>query len=181
MRTIRIISVLAGLVVTSLSCFGAIFVTYVSKEQAENEFGATLRTAQVATNELRVWLEFAPQGRLRTFHSVQLQTTARDGTLVSKSLSAVKRTTERVVRSAFTSDAQGNLSPVKNKEETTVVEFSIAPADLSISRLIFYYQIDSGLPPYAGIEFRISDFMKPEQPNQSVESTHALSGARGAP
>ena len=180
MRTIRIISVLAGLVVTSLSCFGAICVTYVSKEQAENEFDATLRTVLVTTNEVRFQLEFAPQGRLQTFHSVQLEMTARDGTLVSKPLAAVKRTAERVVRSAFTSDAQGNLSPVKNKEETTVVEFSIAPADLSISRLVFYYQIDSGLPPYAGIEFRIADFIKPE-PNKSVEPTRAPEGARGSP
>ena len=177
MRTIRNISVLACLVVASFSCFGAICITYVSKEQAANEFDATLRTVLVTTNARSFRLEFAPQGRLQTFLSVHLETTARDGTLISKRLAAVNRTVERVVRnSAFTTDTQGNLSPMKEKTATVVVDFSVAAADLGPSRLTFYYETGSGFPHCAGIEFRIADFIKPEP--IAVEPTRAPAGAR---
>ena len=181
MRTLRILSAVACQLVACFSCFGLVCISSATKEQAENEFAATLRTVLVTTNEVRFQLAFVRQGRLRTFSSTQLQTTAKDGTLVSKPLAAVTRSAQRVVRnSVFTTDPQGKLSPETAETETVVVDFSIAPADLSTSQLTLYYKIDGGFPPYEGIALRIADFIKPE-PNKSVEPTRALDGARGSP
>lgn len=111
----------------------------VSKEQLEKDFGATIRTETVATNQVGVWLEFKPRGKLQTFSSVQLEITSGERTLVS-----------------------ATLAPLKQTRDVVVVYFSTDPVYLSTSRLTLFYKISSGFPPYDGIQFNVADFIKPE-------------------
>lgn len=111
----------------------------VSKEQAAKDFGATIRTETVGTNQVGVWLEFTPKGKLQTFSSVQLEITSGERTLVS-----------------------ATLAPSKQTADAVVVYFMTDPAHLFTSRLTVFYKISSGLPPYEGIQFNIADFIKHE-------------------
>ena len=111
----------------------------VSKERAAKDYGATIRTETVGTNQVGVWLEFAPKGKLQTFSSVQLEISSGDRTLVS-----------------------ATLAPSKQTADAVVVYFMTDPAHLATSRLTVFYKISSGLPPYNGIQFNVADFIKHE-------------------
>src|SRR5437773_275877 len=74
-----------------------VVLTEVSSERAAKDLGATIRTEMVGTNQVGVWLEFAPKGKLETFSSVQLEITSGERTLVSAMLSPSKQTPDTVV------------------------------------------------------------------------------------
>ncbi len=118
-------------------CFASVMIETVSRGQAEKEFGASIRTEAVGTNQVEVWLEFVPKGKLRTFSSVQLEITSGESKLVS-----------------------ATLAPSKQTPETVVVFFLADPACLPGSRLTVFYKLSSGFPPYDGIQFNVSDFIK---------------------
>jgi uncharacterized protein YbaA (DUF1428 family) len=111
----------------------------VSKERAAEDFGAGIRTEMVGTNQVGVWLQFTPKGKLQTFSSVQLEITSGERTLVS-----------------------ATLAPSKQTANVVVVYFMTDPAHLSTSRLTVFYKISSGIPPYDGIQFNVGDFIKHE-------------------
>jgi hypothetical protein len=123
-------------------CFAVVMIETVSREQAEKDFGASIRAEAVGTNQVGVWLEFAPKGKLRTFGSVQLEIKSGEHKLVS-----------------------ATLAPLKQTPKTVVVYFSTDPAYLPGSRLTVFYKISSGEPPYDGIQFNVSDFIKPAPPH----------------
>ena len=139
MKTIRNVSLLTFLLLTSLDCFALVMIEPVSKERAAKEYGATIRSETVGTNQIGVWLQFTPKGKLQTFSSVQLEISSWDRTLVS-----------------------ATLAPLKQTEAGVVVYFVTDPAHLSTSRLTVFYKISSGFPPYDGIQFNVADFIKHE-------------------
>jgi hypothetical protein len=138
MKILRIISLLA-LFFPSFQGFASIVIESVSKEQAAKEFNATMHAQVVGTNQVGVWLEFTPKGKLQTFSSVQLDITSGDRTLVS-----------------------ATLAPLKQTEDDVVVYFMTDPADLSASRFTVFYKTNGGIPPYDGIRFNVADFINHE-------------------
>jgi len=142
MKTIRFVSFLTLILLTAYRCLALVMIESVSKEQAEKDFGATIRTEMVATNQVGVWLEFTPKGKLQTFSSVQLEISSGERRLVSATLLPLKQTPDKVV-----------------------VYFSTDPAYLSMSKLTAFYRISSGDPPYDGIQFNVADFIKHESPH----------------
>jgi hypothetical protein len=140
MKTFLKITVLTFLVMAASSrCYALVMITDVSSERAAKDLGATIRTEMVGTNQVGVWLEFAPKGKLQTFSSVQLEIASGDRRLVS-----------------------ATLSPLKQTQDTVVIYFSTDPAYLSMSTLTVFYKISGGFPPYDGIRFKISDCIKHE-------------------
>lgn len=137
MNITRVVSSLTLLLLASSRCFALVMIEPVSKEQALKDFGATIRTETVGTNQVGVWLEFKPKGKLQTFSSVQLEITAGGRTLVL-----------------------ATLAPSKQTPDTVVAYFSTDPAYLSTSRLTVFYRTSSGFPPYDGIQFNVADFIK---------------------
>ena len=136
MKTIRIVSVLALLLIVSSPCFALVMIEPVSRERAEKDFGARIRTEMVATKQVGVWLEFSPKGKLETFSSVQLDIMLAERRVVS-----------------------ATLSPLKQTPVTIVVYFSTDPAYLSGSTFTVFYK-SSGFPSYDGFSFKVSDFIK---------------------
>jgi uncharacterized protein YbaA (DUF1428 family) len=136
MKTLRIVSLLALLFMASSRCLASVGIEVVSKARAAKEFGAGIRTETVGTNQVGVWLEFTPKGKLQTFSSVQLEITSGERTLVS-----------------------ATLAPSKQTADAVVVYFMTDPAHLPTSRLTVFYQISSGWPPYDGIQFNVADFI----------------------
>ena len=139
MKTIRVVSLLTLMLLLTSRCLALVMIETVSKERAEKDFGATIRTEVVGTNQVGVSLEFAPKGKLQTFSSVQLEITVGERRLVS-----------------------ATLSPLKHTPDTVAVYFSTDPAYLSTSRLTVFYKISGGFPPYDGIQFNVIDFIKHE-------------------
>jgi uncharacterized protein YbaA (DUF1428 family) len=139
MKIIRIVSLLTLLLLTSSCCFADVGIERVSKEQAAKDFGATIRTKTVGTNQVGVWLEFTPKGKLQTFSSVLLEITSGERTLVS-----------------------ATLAPSKQTADAVVVFFMTDPAHLSTSKLTILYRINSGYPPYDAIQLSVADFIKHE-------------------
>jgi len=140
MKILLKIAVLTCLVIAASSrCYALVMITDVASEQTAKDLGATIRTEMVGTNQVGVWLEFAPKGKLQTFSSVQLEITSGDRKLVS-----------------------AMLSPSKQTPDTVVVYFSTDPAYLSTSTLTVFYKISGGFPPYDGIRFKVSDCIKHE-------------------
>ena len=137
MGTIQKTAVLTLMLVASSRCPALVLMEVVSKERAERDFGATIRTEVVGTNEVGVWLQFAPKGKLKTFSSVQLEITSGERRLVS-----------------------ATLKPIKQTPDTVVVYFSTDPAYLFSSRLTVFYRIPSGETPYDGIQFNVADFIR---------------------
>jgi len=134
MKTIRIVSVLAFLFLASSTCFALIEVETVSKEQAK-DLGVTISAKMVGTNQVGVWLEFAPKGKLQTFSSMTLEITSGERRLVS-----------------------ATLSPLKQTPDSVVVYFSTDPAYLRTSTLMVFYK-SSGIPPYDAFQFHVGDFV----------------------
>jgi hypothetical protein len=134
MKTIRIISVLVLLLVASSSCFASIQVETVSKERAK-VLGAVISVKMVGTNQLGIWLEFAPKGELQTFTSVKLEITSGERKLVST-----------------------NLSPLKQTPDSVVIYFSTDPTNLATSTLTIEVK-DGGIPPYGYYRFNVGDFV----------------------
>ncbi|SPE58636.1 hypothetical protein SBV1_2760011 [Verrucomicrobia bacterium] len=128
------LAVLIFPLMVSYTSSGLIMVESVSKERAK-ELGATIRTEMVDTNQVGVWLEFAPTGKLQTFSSVALEIGSGDKRLVSATLSPLKQTTN-----------------------TVVYYFSTDLEHVRASALTVFYKIDGGWPPYDGFRFNISDF-----------------------
>ena len=137
MKTIQVLALLTLLLLTSSRSFAMVLIQRVSKEQAAKEFGATIRTETVGTNQVAVRLEFTPKGKLRTFSSVRLEIASGERTLVS-----------------------ATLEPSKQTAEAVEVYFLSDPAHLSGSKLTVFYKISSGYPPYEGIQFNVADFIK---------------------
>ena len=139
MKTVRIVSLLTLLFLGSSRCFALVMIEPVSKEQAAKDFGAAIRTETISTNQVGVWLEFTPKGKLQTFSFVQLEITSGERTLVS-----------------------ATLAPLKQTEDIVLVYFMTDQAHLSASKLTIFYKISSGSPPYDGIQFNVTDFIKHE-------------------
>ena len=137
MKTMQMVSLLTVALLASSRCLALIVIETVSKERAEKDFGATIRTEMVATNQVGVWLEFKPKGKLQTFSSVQLEITSAGRKIVS-----------------------ATLLPLKQTPETVVVYFSTDPVYLSASALTVFYKISNGMPPYDGLRFNVGDFTK---------------------
>ena len=98
MKTSFKIAVLTFLVIAASSrCYARMMITDVTSEQAAKDLGATIRTEMVGTNQVGVWLEFAPKGKLQTFSSVKLEIGSDDLRLVAATLSPSKRTPDTVV------------------------------------------------------------------------------------
>ena len=136
-RTLRGISVLAVLFFVASPCFALVVVESVSKWRAKYDLGVTIRTAIIGTNQAGVWLEFAPEGKLATFDSAHLEIKTGERTVVSKNLLPSKQTADRVV-----------------------LYFSTDPAYLPTSEITLYVKVGNGLPPFAGFQFNIGDFIK---------------------
>ena len=134
MKTIRIISVMALLLVASSSCLASISVETVSKERAK-VLGAVISAKMVGTNQVGVWLEFAPKGELQTIISTSLDITSGERRLVS-----------------------ATLSPLKQTPDSVVIYFSTDPAYLATSTLTIKVK-DGGIPPYGYYKFNIGDFV----------------------
>ncbi|MGZ4971396.1 MAG: hypothetical protein ACXWDN_01450 [Limisphaerales bacterium] len=124
---------------TSSRCFALVIIETVSKEQAAKDFNATMRAQMVGTNQVGVWLEFAPKGKLKTFSSVQLEIMSGEQTLVS-----------------------ATLAPLKQTEDDVVIYFMTDPAHLPASKLTVFYKTSGGFPPYDGILFNVADFINNE-------------------
>ena len=134
---IRATIIICALVfLTSSHCFASVVIETVSREQAAKDFNATMRTQMVGPNQVGVWLEFTPKGKLQTFSSAQLEITSGEQTLVS-----------------------ATLAPLKQTEEDVVIYFMTDPAHLPASKLTVFYKISSGIPPYDGIQFILTDFI----------------------
>lgn len=122
----------------SSQCFALRGIEEVSKERAEKDFGARIRSEIVATNQFGVWFEFAPKGKLQNFHHVELEVTSGGRRLV-----------------------QADLRPLKQSEESVVVYFSTDPAYLTSSTLTVIVTVDQ---EYAqGYQFNVKDFINHEQ------------------
>ena len=139
MKTILKVAVLTFLFfATSSQCFALRGIYAISKERAEKDFGATIRSEMVATNLVGVWLEFAPKGKLQKFHHVELEITSGGRKIVG-----------------------ADLRPLKQTEESVVVHFSTEPAYLTSSTLTVIVSVDQ---EYAeGYQFNVKDFVKHEQ------------------
>ena len=122
------------MLVASTSCFASIGVETISKARAK-DLGATVSAKMVGTNQVGVWLEFAPKGKLQTFSSVSLEISSGEQRLVS-----------------------ATLSPLKQTPDSVVVYFSTDPAHLATSTLMVFYK-SSGIPPYDAYRFNIGDFV----------------------
>jgi hypothetical protein len=127
------VSVLALLLVSSVLSYGAINET-VSKERAK-ELGATVRTKVVGTNQVGVWLEFAPKGRLQNFCHADLAIGSCDRTVVT-----------------------ANLSPLHQSDDSVLIYFSTDPANLQISTL-FVFCKSNGDAPFDIFRFNVGDFV----------------------
>jgi hypothetical protein len=124
----------------SSQCFALRGIQAVSKERAEKDFGARIRSEMVATNLVGVWLEFAPKGELQKFHHVELEVTSGGRRLVG-----------------------ADLRPLKHTDKSVVVYFSTDPAYLASSTLTVIVSVDQ---EYAvGYQFNVKDFVKHEQPH----------------
>ena len=137
MKTIRFLLLLAVLLLATSRCFALIMIHTVSKEQAMKDFGATIRTETVGTNQVGVRLEFIPKGKLQTFSSVQLEITSGERRVVS-----------------------ADLSPLKQTADAVVIYFSTDPSYLATSTLTLFYKTSGGVPPYDGLQFNVRDFIK---------------------
>jgi hypothetical protein len=132
MKTYLKIALLTFLIIAASSrCYADMMITDVASEQAAKDLGAAIRTEMVGTNQVGVWLEFAPKGKLQTFSSVKLEIGSGDQRLVA-----------------------ATLSPSKQTPDTVVVYFSTDPTYLSKSTLTVFYKISGGFPPYDGIRFQ---------------------------
>jgi hypothetical protein len=106
MKTILKIAVLAFLVIGVSSRSYALRVIYsVSTEQAAQELGAKIRWEVVATNQVGVWLEFAPRGKLARFDHGELEIASAGRQLVCAALQPLHQTSDKVVL-YFSADAE---------------------------------------------------------------------------
>lgn len=118
---------------SSIRCHAWVTITDVASEQAAKELGATIRTKEVGTNQVGVWLEFAPKGKLQNFTSIKLEISSGEKRLVS-----------------------ATLSPSEQTPKSVVVYFATDWAYLPTSTLTVFYKIGGRSPPYDGIRFKIS-------------------------
>lgn len=122
----------------SVQCFALRIIYPVSKDRAEQDFGAKIRSEMVATNLVGVWLEFVPKGKLEKFHHVDLEISSGGRKIVGAA-----------------------LQPLKQTKESVVVYFSTDPAYLTSSTLTVIVSVD--LEYAEGYQFDVKDFVKPEQ------------------
>jgi hypothetical protein len=143
MKTYIKSAVLTFLIIAASSrCYALVMITEVASEPAAKDLGATIRTEMVGTNQVGIWLEFAPKGKLQTFRSVELEIGSGDKKLVT-----------------------ATLSPSKQTPDNVVIYFSTDPAYLPQSTLTVFYKISGGFPPYDGIRFKVNDCIKHETSN----------------
>ena len=115
-------------------CFALTTVKPVSVAQAK-EWGVTIRTALVATNQVGVWLELSPAGKLATATSALLEIGTANQNRVLKTLLPL---------------AAGKI----------IFYFSTEPAYLATSTVTVYATAGNGIPPYTGFQFKMGDFIK---------------------
>ena len=97
MKTTCRISVLAVLLLAAPSpCFALWSVRQVSNEQAK-ELGMEIRSKAAGPNDVRVELEFAPEGKLKGYSRVDLRFNEGKKCLVSATLREIRPKPGRVV------------------------------------------------------------------------------------
>ena len=136
MKTILKIAVLAFLVISSSHCYAARLVRGVATEQAAQELGVTIRSEVVATNQIGVWLEFSPHGKLAHFSHGELQ-----------------------VASGGRQSVSATLLPLQQTSDKVVLYFSADAANIKMSTLTVIVSGASGPDP-DGYSFAIKDFVK---------------------
>ena len=118
---------------TGARCWAVTAVQPVSRAQAK-EWGMVIRTALVATNQVGVWLELSPAGKLRAATSALLEIGAANQNRVSKTLLPL---------------AVGKV----------IFYFSTEPADLAASTVTVYAKVGGGNSPATGFQLKIIDFI----------------------
>lgn len=130
-----IFAIILLIMTASNQCFALRENADVSREQAK-EWGIRIRSQTFSTNQVGVWLEFKPTGKLEGFSHVELEITAGEKNLVSAPLLA-------------TSDG-GN----------TTVHFSVDPAYLPASRLRIVVRLRERTT--VGYQLKVKDFIDRE-------------------
>jgi hypothetical protein len=137
MRTILKIAVLALLVIGLSSwCYAMRLVQGVSSAQMAQELGVTIRSEVVGTNQMGVWLEFSPRGKLAHFSHGELEVASSERRLVCATLLPLQHTSDKVV-----------------------LYFSADPDNMKMSTLTIIVSGASGPAP-DGYSFAIKDFVK---------------------
>ena len=137
MKTILKIAVLAFLVIASSSrCYALRMLSGVSTQQAAQELGVKIRSETVGTNQIGVWLEFSPRGKLAHFHHGELEVASGERQLVCATLLPLQQTSDKVV-----------------------LYFSADPDNIKMSTLTVIVSGASGPDP-DGYSFAIKDFVK---------------------
>lgn len=92
------IAVLTFLVTgASSQCYAVQFVQGVFTEQAAQGLGVKIRSEVVGTNQVGVWLEFSPHGKLAHFSHGELEVASEGRWLVRATLLPLQQTSDKVV------------------------------------------------------------------------------------
>jgi hypothetical protein len=127
MKCIRHAFIIAALLlVTSTPCWALWLISEPTKEQAA-ELGIEVWSKVMSTNQVGVWLELKPQGKLKDFDHVELEIVREGKTLVS-----------------------ARLLPTRQSEDRVTVAFYADPSHFEISRLTVY--VRGGL---GGVAYRL--------------------------
>ena len=98
MKTILKMAVLAFMVIgVSSRCYALRLIHGVSTEQAAQELGVKITSEVVATNQIGVWLEFSPHGKLERFSHSELKVVSGGRELVCATLLPLQQTSDKVV------------------------------------------------------------------------------------
>jgi len=136
MKTILEIAVLAFLVVSSSRCYAVRMIARVVTQQAAQELGVKIRSETVGINQIGVWLEFSPRGKLAHFSHGELAVASGERQLVGATLLPLQQTNEKVV-----------------------LYFSADVDNIKLSTLTVIVSSASGPDP-DGYSFAIKDFVK---------------------
>lgn len=139
MKTIRhtvIGSIL--LLLASIPCFAVWSIEDATKERAA-ELGIEIWSKVISTNQVGVWLELKPQGKLKEFDHVGLEITAGRQTVVA-----------------------ARLLPTRQSEDRVTVAFYTGPAHLAMSKLTVYVR-NQGRSS-VGYRFTVKDIVKDGMP-----------------
>jgi hypothetical protein len=136
MKTILKIAVLAFLLVSSSRCYALRMTERVLTQQAAQELGVKIRSETVGINQIGVWLEFSPHGKLAHFSHGELAVASGERQLVGATLLPLQQTNDKVV-----------------------LYFSADADNMKMSTLTVIVSRVSGRDP-DGYSFAIKDFVK---------------------
>jgi hypothetical protein len=123
MKTILKIAALTFLVTASSSrCYASRLVEGVSTAQEAQELGVKIRSEVVGTNQIGVWLEFSPRGKLERFNHGELEVSSGGRQLVCATLLPLQQTSDKVVL-YFSADTEN----VKMSTLTVIVSGASGP------------------------------------------------------